>query len=289
MDNHIFRSAIGGFNRQDVMEYIERTQKQSEESISWLESQVEQLQQSENEAQRALQECEAERDRLAAQLEEMTSRYNNAKNNWEAQAQAKESNRRDVVQRDQTIREMTEENQRLFHRVQELEGSMDDLRRQKEQLAQLELDAYKRAEVVVAEAETKAKSVTDAAESRAKGIVSKAVGESRAVVKEAQMNITDTVEDFSEILQTFEDVSDQLSDKLRKLEQTVGEFPVGLNVLKRDLDGLLKKITEQAEKPSENKKPEQKKPEPQKPEPKKPEFRKPEFKKPEPKKPEQKK
>ena len=44
MDNHIFRSAIGGFHRQDVMEYIERTQKQSEENTAWLESQVEQLQ-----------------------------------------------------------------------------------------------------------------------------------------------------------------------------------------------------------------------------------------------------
>ena len=47
MDNHIFRSAIGGFHRQDVMEYIERTQKQSEENTAWLESQVEQLQKSE--------------------------------------------------------------------------------------------------------------------------------------------------------------------------------------------------------------------------------------------------
>ena len=30
MDNHIFRGAALGFNRQDVMEYIERTQKEAE-------------------------------------------------------------------------------------------------------------------------------------------------------------------------------------------------------------------------------------------------------------------
>ena len=30
MDNHIFRSAALGFNRQDVMEYIEKTQKEAE-------------------------------------------------------------------------------------------------------------------------------------------------------------------------------------------------------------------------------------------------------------------
>ena len=34
MDNHIFRSALSGFNRQDVMAYIERTQKQAEVSAS---------------------------------------------------------------------------------------------------------------------------------------------------------------------------------------------------------------------------------------------------------------
>ena len=73
MDNHIFRSAIGGFHRQDVMEYIERTQKQSEENTAWLESQVEQLQKSEEEARSALQACQQERDQLAAELKEMTS------------------------------------------------------------------------------------------------------------------------------------------------------------------------------------------------------------------------
>ena len=34
MDNHIFRSALSGFNRQDVMAYIERTQKQAEEAAA---------------------------------------------------------------------------------------------------------------------------------------------------------------------------------------------------------------------------------------------------------------
>ena len=40
MDNHIFRSAIGGFNRQDVTEYIERTQKQAEEAAAALNKQL---------------------------------------------------------------------------------------------------------------------------------------------------------------------------------------------------------------------------------------------------------
>ena len=43
MDNHIFRSALSGFNRQDVMAYIERTQKQAEEAAAGLEARLAEL------------------------------------------------------------------------------------------------------------------------------------------------------------------------------------------------------------------------------------------------------
>ena len=110
MDNHIFRSALSGFNRQDVMEYIERTQKQAEEAAARLEDQVRQARQECDEARQALDACTEEKEALSRQLEEMTLKFNHAKNNWEAQAQAKESFRQDVTQRDQTVRELTEEN-----------------------------------------------------------------------------------------------------------------------------------------------------------------------------------
>ena len=45
MDNHIFRSALSGFNRQDVMAYIERTQKQAEEAAAGLEARLAELEQ----------------------------------------------------------------------------------------------------------------------------------------------------------------------------------------------------------------------------------------------------
>ena len=33
MENTIFRSALGGFNRQDVMAYIEKAQKEAAETV----------------------------------------------------------------------------------------------------------------------------------------------------------------------------------------------------------------------------------------------------------------
>ena len=40
MDNHIFRSAALGFNRQDVMEYIEKVQREAEARINGLTAQL---------------------------------------------------------------------------------------------------------------------------------------------------------------------------------------------------------------------------------------------------------
>ena len=40
MDNHIFRNAPWGFNRQDVMEYIEKTQRDGEAAAAALTEQL---------------------------------------------------------------------------------------------------------------------------------------------------------------------------------------------------------------------------------------------------------
>ena len=86
MDNHIFRGAALGFNRQDVMEYIERTQKQAEENAARLEAQAEDLRKSGEESRQALEDLTGEKEALARQLEDMTQSCEQAKSNWESQA-----------------------------------------------------------------------------------------------------------------------------------------------------------------------------------------------------------
>ena len=244
MDNHIFRSALSGFNRQDVMEYIERTQKQAEEAAARLG----------DEARQALDACTEEKEALSRQLEEMTLKFNHAKNNWEAQAQAKESFRQDVTQRDQTVRELTEENQGLFRRVQDLEDQLASMRLEKERITQLELDAHHRADVVVEQAQERAKAITEAAEANARAVTDQAKTQAQtiltdaesaaqAVLKKAKLSIEDTAEDFKEVLESFQTVSGRVAEGLKLLERTMGEFPVGLNALREDLDGLYGQIT----------------------------------------------
>ena len=186
MDNHIFRSALRGFNRQDVMEYIERTQRQAGEAAASLEAQVEELRQRGDQTCQELDERTAERDELQKQLEEMTLRCNHAKHNWDAQAQAKESFRREVSDRDASIRELQEENRRLARQVEELMGQMDSLRRQKEQLAQLELDAHQRAGETLADAENQAQSTVAQAQSQADGILAQAQSQAEAMLAQSK-------------------------------------------------------------------------------------------------------
>ena len=168
MDNHIFRSALSGFNRQDVMAYIERTQKQAEEAAAGLEARLAELEQAAAGTREELTACQEEREDLRRQLEDMTLRYNHAKNNWDAQSEAKDSFRRDVAQRDETVRELTGENQRLFRQVQDLESQMDALRREKEKLTQLELDAHRRSDEVLSNAQAEAQALLEQAEAQAR-------------------------------------------------------------------------------------------------------------------------
>lgn len=193
MDNHIFRSAIGGFNRQDVMEYIERVQKRAEEEASALEAQTEELRRANEGLEQQLEERTRERDGLEQQLEEMTLRCNHARNNWDAQAQAKESFRRDVAQRDEKIRGLNEENQRLLRQVEALEQQMDSFRRQKEQLAQLELEARQRSGDVLAQAEAQAQEALAQARAEAEAIVSRANAQAESAVSQAQAQAESTV------------------------------------------------------------------------------------------------
>lgn len=244
MDNHIFRSALSGFNRQDVMEYIERTQKQAEETAAGLEARVEELRQAEETARGELEACAEEKDDLARQLEDMTLRYNHAKNNWEAQSEAKDSFRRDVAQRDQTIKELTGENQRLFRQVQELEGQMDALRREKEKLTQLELDARQRADEVLAQAQAQAQEVLDRADVQARRTEEEAGVRARTLLGEAEVHIGETAAQYEKMFRSFETITGHITAELRKLDVTAAQLPIGLAPLKEALTELQEKAKE---------------------------------------------
>ena len=252
MDNQFFRSALGGFNRQDVMAYIEKTQKEAAENAARLEKQAAELQEAGEAVRQELKSCTQERDEFSRQLEDMTLRYNHAKNNWDAQAAAKDSFRADVAQRDETIRELTEENQKLFHRVQEMEEQVAAFRQEKEKIAQLELEAHQRCEALLADAgeraritETQADAQASAtvreAEAKAAAILSEAQARAQALQREMVEEIEGAVNQYNALFTSFHTITTHVASELRKLDVAVAQLPINFNHLQDRMEALLER------------------------------------------------
>jgi len=127
MDNQFRGAAFGGFNRQDVMEYLERTAKEHAEGMAQLRAQLEQAQ----------QEC----GELRAQLEQ-------------AQEQTKllTEERDRIAQENEQLPRLQEEADALRSRVARLEPDAQAYAAIKERAAGMELEAHRRAQQIVDDA-----------------------------------------------------------------------------------------------------------------------------------------
>ncbi len=241
MENHIFRGALGGFNRQDVTAYIERTQAESAARVEALETQIKTLEETAAAAQASLETAQAERAELERQLTDMTLRYNHAKNNWDAQAAAKESFRADVVQRDATVKELTGENQRLFHRVEDLEKQVAAFRQEKERVAQLELEARQRAAAVTSQADSQ---TAARAKGEAQAIVAEAQAQAQVLLRETEEQVQGTVDQYAALFDSFDTIAGHITNELRKMDVTVSQLPLNFNHLRDSLQALLERARE---------------------------------------------
>lgn len=241
MDNHIFRSALNGFNRQDVMEYIERTQKEAAGNIEQLEAELQTVRQELNETRQQLEECENAKDAVSAELSEVSERCQTARTNWEEQAAAAAALRTEVQQRDTAVRELMAENQKLHGCVQELEDEVLACRRDKERVAQLELEAGERAAAIVARAEEEAKRLTEEARTESDAMLQSARNEAREVREAAFHQVEETAASYKAMFTAFETSAAHVTAELRKMEVTATQLPLNFDHLRQGLETVLEK------------------------------------------------
>lgn len=262
MENHIFRTAIGGFNRQDVTDYIERTRKQAEETAAALEKQAEELrtslsgtQTALDESRSALEDSARERDETQKLLEAVTAERDQVKQNWDVQVMAAASARREMEQREETIRALTEEKKDLTLRVRELESGLESLRQEKERLAQMELDARRRSDEIVAQADAqaadaiaeagaKARDIVAQAEAQAAAMVNRANARAEDLLRQAEERIAGAAGQYNELHRSFEAITSHITSELRRLDVAAGQLPISFNHLKEGLSELLERAKE---------------------------------------------
>lgn len=248
MDNHIFRSAALGFNRQDVMEYIEKTQKEAEANADSLSRQLDEAMEELAQLRLRLEEREEEADRLGEELTECRQQYDQEKTEREALAQ-------ENLQQSETIRTLTEERDRLSGQVDRLNGQSESLRLEKEKLTQLELDAHRRADELLAqtqeeaalrisEAQSRAEGLIDAANAQASDTIAQAQAQREDLLRQTEEQIEGAVQQCGQLFETCGRITAHITSELRKLDAANAQLPVGLGSLKSGLSELREKAKE---------------------------------------------
>lgn len=135
MDNRFRSAAFGGFNRQDVIDYLERSAKEHEQQMQELRAQLEQAQ----------QETEQLRGQLSQAREQVQQANNELERNTADRQSAQEQS--DLLARTQ------EELARLRGCIAQLEPDAAAYAAIKERTAGIELEAHRRAQAIVDEAQ----------------------------------------------------------------------------------------------------------------------------------------
>ena len=147
------------------------------------------------------------------------------------------------------IRSLEEENRQLREALAAREAEAATLRREKERVAQLELDAQQRAADVLAQAQTQAEGLLDQARREAEslrseasaqseGLVSQAREQAQAIYQQMAGQVTKTAGECKEICDAFDSVAAHVASELRRMDVAVSQLPISLNRLREGLDAL---------------------------------------------------
>ena len=204
MENNFRNAVFNGFNREDVMSYITKISAEHKETSEALEKERERL----FDADAANERLQEERDRLAEELEQVQQQLLEER-------EARQALKKAAAERDQ-----------LQGQVRDLECQAEEYRRMKEQVAQIELDAHKRAEDILAQAEREAAELLQRTEQEA-GI--------RAQLRE---KIETVVGEYTSLLSDFDVLRTHISGELRKMDTAVGQLPIAFHRLSSDMENL---------------------------------------------------
>ena len=246
MDNHIFRGALNGFNRQDVIAYIEKSQREASERAQALENQIGELRGTCAETERALTASVQEREMLTEQLAEQTELYHQTKRDLET-----ESAEKDLVQTELFVcrddlgaarREIDE----LKARLQGMENEVASARQEKERVAQLELEARQRADIAIGDAHRKAEEILAQASAEAENTINNALDAAEDIRRRMECRVEHAAKEYNDMFSSFETVAAHVVSELRKMDVMAAQLPINFNHLKDGLAEVLRQAQDQS-------------------------------------------
>lgn len=255
MDNHIFRTALNGFNRQDVTAYIEKSQKEAAERIAQLEKEIEDLYKTLAEVKDSLDSSLEERAVLDEQLEEHKTYLEEAQQSIEDISAEKLICESQIRECDEALRTVQAERDDLACRIRDMEGQVEAARREKESVAQLELEARKRSEAIIEDANRQAEELLAQARAQAQALITGANEQAQSTLEQAaehaaeiradvEAQVARTAKEYNDLFASFETVAAHVSGELRKMDVAVSQLPISFNHLKDGLENVLELASE---------------------------------------------
>ena len=215
MENTFKSSVFGGFNRDDVIRYIEKTALESKQQIESLEQESDGLCRENAELRDKLAAAERERDKLAESYDTASGAQEALKKGLtaaqetitELRAQLEESAQRAAFAQKEHEREM----QKLQAELETLRAQAEEYGRVKAHIADIELSARERADAL--DAATRAK---------------------------LQSHIAACTQQCARVLATLGNTCESVSTALRHADAAVSQLPGAFTTLEGQLDELKK-------------------------------------------------
>lgn len=222
-------SMLGGFNRKDVMLYIEKTAREYKEEGDTLRQQIDLMRSQRDEFKLKSEESKAENADLQERLsvsETAGAQVKTRLSELEAQLDcAKADNRRLSELYDQSERSLKNalgELDGMKERLSELESARTEFENTRKRIADIELDAYKRAEEIEKDAVRNSLAVRDTI----KEMALKAIGKYNQVRTESEStaaNVIRELECMRAWLMSFGNLFDGLDTVFERLGYQVGD------------------------------------------------------------------
>lgn len=147
-----FRTALGGFNRQDVQQYIEQTAAAHREELARLQERLERAEAHSGELEAALSGAESEKSGAAAEEAKVRA-------SLETSTRTLVKLRGELSQTESKLVVAKKELERLQAQVGTLEPMAASYAQLKDRVATVELDAHRRAQDTVDEAQAEAERI----------------------------------------------------------------------------------------------------------------------------------
>ena len=248
MENNAFKSSIfGGFNRQDVMNYIEKASRESTELLEENKTRIESLEQETNTLRTQRDELQAQLKTLQASLEQTQSELQTASNRLSVTQDDCNAAKEELSAKDVLCSQSADEQRRMQETIDALQSEVEEYHALKKNIAEVELEAKHRADTICKEAQANADTLIAKAQTDADAALSDAASKAEKIKNEAniaaaatrqkadqhamltrqQLNVllTNCEAQYNRLLESYKGAAMEAAKSLQKAQEDMTQLP----------------------------------------------------------------